>query len=326
VYSLPDEKAFSTERPAAQNWSARRWSRLISYLEASMFNSKTIDRRTILKTAGASATAALVASCVKADGTVEEYKPKGSLKQSVCAWCYRIEPADLAAHGAKMGLKSVELLSAEQFLTIKPSGLTCAVLTPKGNSISDGLNRPANHARIIKGLHEGIDFAAAQGIPNVICMSGNRKGMDDHEGMKNCAVALKKVVGHAEEKKVTIIMEGLNSKVDHKDYMYDKTDWGVELCKMVGSPRFKLLYDIYHMQIMEGDVIATIRKYKDFIAHYHTGGVPGRHEIDETQELNYPAICKAILKTGFTGYLSQEFIPAHEPMASLAASVRICDV
>ncbi|HEV8059578.1 MAG TPA: TIM barrel protein [Gemmataceae bacterium] len=291
-----------------------------------MLNARNVNRRTVLKTAGASAAAAMIASCVKADGTVEDYKPKGNLKQSVCAWCYRLSPADLAAHGVKMGLKSVELLSAEQFLTIKPTGLTCAILTPKGNSITDGLNRKQNHARIEKGLREGIEFAADQGIPNVICMSGNRKGMDDQEGMKNCAEALKKVVGFAEEKKVTICMEGLNSKVDHKDYMYDKTPWGVELCKMVGSPRFKLLYDIYHMQIMEGDVIATIRKYKDYIGHYHTGGVPGRHEIDDTQELNYPAICKAILKTGYTGYLSQEFIPAHEPMASLAASVRICDV
>jgi hydroxypyruvate isomerase len=285
-----------------------------------------INRRTVLKSAGASAAAAVIASCVRADGKVEDYKPKGNLKQSVCAWCYKLPPAELAANGAKMGLKSVELLKAKEFLTIKPTGLTCAILTPDGNSITDGLNRTANHARILKGLREGIEFAAAEGIPNVICMSGNRRGMDDHEGMKNCAEGLKKVVGFAEEKKVTICMEGLNSKVNHKDYMYDKTDWGVALCKMVGSPRFKLLYDIYHMQIMEGDVIATINKYKNYIGHYHTGGVPGRHEIDDTQELHYPAICRAILKTGYTGYLSQEFIPAHEPMASLAASVRICDV
>jgi hydroxypyruvate isomerase len=291
-----------------------------------MLNMQNVDRRNALKTAGASAAAAVLASCVKADGTVEDYKPKGNLKQSVCAWCYRQKPTELAARGAKMGLKSVELLSAEDFLKIKPSGLTCAMLTPKGNSITDGLNRTQNHARIEKSLRDGIDFAAAEGIPNVICMSGNRRGMDDHEGMKNCAEGLKKVVGYAEEKKVNICMEGLNSKVNHKDYMYDKTEWGVGLCKMVGSPRFKLLYDIYHMQIMEGDVIATIGKYKDFIAHYHTGGVPGRHEIDDTQELNYPAICKAILANGFTGYLAQEFIPAHDPMTSLAASVRICDV
>jgi hydroxypyruvate isomerase len=286
----------------------------------------TVDRRVVLQSAAASAFAAVAATCVRADGQIEEYKPKGNLKQSVCAWCYKQTPLELATLGKRMGLKSVELLTMDQFKTIKGSGLTCAILTPPGNSITDGFNRPQNHARIEKGLRQGIEFAAAEGIPNVICMSGNRRGMDDLEGMKNCAEGLKKVVGLAEEKKVTIIMEGLNSKVNHKDYMYDKTEWGVNLCKMVGSPRFKLLYDIYHMQIMEGDVIATIRKYKDFIAHYHTGGVPGRNEIDDTQELNYPAICRAILKTGFEGYLSQEFIPKREPMASLAASVKICDV
>jgi hydroxypyruvate isomerase len=157
-------------------------------------------------------------------------------------------------------------------------------------------------------------------------MAGNREGMPDEEGLENCVAGLKRVIGFAEQKKVTICMEGLNSKVDHKDYMYDKTPWGVELAKKLGSARFKLLYDIYHMQIMEGDVIRTIRDYKDYIAHYHTGGVPGRHEIDETQELNYPAIVKAILDTGYTGYLGQEFVPAREPLASLAQGFRICDV
>jgi hydroxypyruvate isomerase len=157
-------------------------------------------------------------------------------------------------------------------------------------------------------------------------MSGNRRGMSDAEGLENCALGLKRVVGFAEEKKVTICMEGLNSKVNHKDYMYDRTPWGVELVKRVGSPRFKLLYDIYHMQIMEGDVIRTIRAYKDYIGHYHTGGVPGRNEIDETQELNYPAIVKAILATGYKGFLGQEYIPVRSPLDSLAQGFRICDV
>ena len=157
-------------------------------------------------------------------------------------------------------------------------------------------------------------------------MSGNRKGMADDEGMENCATALKRVMKLAEEKKITILMEGLNSKVDHKDYVYDYTKWGVTLCKKLGSPRFKLLYDIYHMQIMEGDVIRTIKQNKDYIAHFHTGGVPGRNEIDETQELYYPAIVKAILATGYEGYLGQEFIPKREPIASLAQGFRICDV
>src|SRR5262249_2076249 len=162
--------------------------------------------------------------------------------------------------------------------------------------------------RIEQELRTHIEFAAAEKIPNVICMSGNRKGMPDEEGLENCADGLKRVMGLAEQKKVTICMEGLNSKVDHKDYMYDVTTWGVKLVKKVGSPRFKLLYDIYHMQIMEGDVIRTIRQNKDYIAHYHTGGVPGRNEIDETQELNYTTIVKTILDTGYEGYLGQEFI------------------
>jgi hydroxypyruvate isomerase len=193
-------------------------------------------------------------------------------------------------------------------------------------SIPDGLNREENHAKIEKELRTHIDFAAAEGLPNVICMSGNKRGLDDHQGLKTCAKGLKRVLGYAEEKKVTVCMEGLNSKVDHKDYMYDKTTWGVELCKLVGSDRFKLLYDIYHMQIMEGDVIRTIRKYKDFIAHYHTGGNPGRNEIDETQELNYPAIVKAILETGYKGYLGQEFIPKRDALTSLQQGFTICDV
>ena len=179
--------------------------------------------------------------------------------------------------------------------------------------------QPMNWAR-------NIEFAAAEGVPNVICMSGNRKGMADEEGLANCALGLKPVLGLAEARKVTLCMEGLNSRVDHHDYMYDHTTWGVELCKRLGSPRFKLLYDIYHMQIMEGDVIRTIRTHADCIAHYHTGGVPGRHEIDDTQELNYRAIVRAIVETGYQGYLGQEFIPTRDPLASLAQAYRICDV
>jgi hydroxypyruvate isomerase len=203
-------------------------------------------------------------------------------------------------------------------------GLTCAVLG--GADIANGLNRKENHEAILKKLTAGIEFASENGVPNVICMSGNRRGLADDKGLEVCAEGLKKIVGLAEKKKVTLVMEGLNSKVDHKDYMYDKTTWGVELCKKVGSDRFKLLYDIYHMQIMEGDVIRTIRAFKDYIGHYHTGGNPGRAEIDETQELNYPAIVKAILATGYTGYLGQEFIPKREPLVSLAQAFRLCDV
>jgi hydroxypyruvate isomerase len=282
------------------------------------------DRRLALKALGAGAVAAAVREqYALAD---EAHKVNGNIKQSICRWCYGKIPLEkLAQEGAKIGFKSIELLGPEEIKKVREFGLTCAVMRCKSGIVS-GLNRKENHDRIVKELRDDIDFAVAEGIPNVLTMSGNRQKMPDDEGLANCTKALKRVVGYAEEKKVTIIMEGLNSKVDHKDYMYDHTDWGVRLCKEVGSERFKLLYDIYHMQIMEGDVIRTIKKYKDFIGHYHTGGNPGRNEIDETQELHYPAIVKAILESKYTGYLGQEFIPKREPFASLAQGFRICDV
>jgi hydroxypyruvate isomerase len=250
---------------------------------------------------------------------------KGNIKQSICRWCYGNIPLEkLAAQAVKMGYKSIELLSQDEVKVVKQQGLTCAMM--RCNSIAEGLNRKEYHDKIEQELRSNIEFAAANGLPNVICMSGNRKGMADDEGMKNCVIGLKRVVPFAEAKKVTICMEGLNSRHDHKDYMYDYTKWGVALAKQVGSPRFRLLYDIYHMQIMEGDVIRTIRENKEYIAHYHTGGVPGRHELDDTQELQYGAIVRAILDTGYEGYLGQEFIPVREPFASLAEAFRICDV
>jgi hydroxypyruvate isomerase len=287
-----------------------------------MKSSNLWSRRSVLQTVGAGALGALAAS--KADAEPPP-TPKGNLKQSVCRWCYsKIPLEELAAASAKIGFKSVELLSIEECKAIKPFGITCAMM--RCRSISEGLNRKEFHAQIEDELRKHIEYAAAEGMPNVICMSGNRGGMSDDEGMKNCVIGLKRVLGFAEEKKVTICMELLNSKVDHKDYMCDRTPWGVDLVKKVGSERFKLLYDIYHMQIMEGDVIRTIRDNKEHIAHYHTGGVPGRHEIDEGQELFYPAVVKAILDTGFKGYLAQEFIPARDPLTSLAQGFRICDV
>jgi hydroxypyruvate isomerase len=302
--------------------------RHLSIKESIMKADHIWNRRAVLQTLGSgAATAALAGSLSAVD---EPAKPKGNIKQSVCRWCYGKLPLDkLATEVAKIGYKSVELLGANDIRAVKGMGLTCAVMS-SASSITDGVNRKENHDAIEKQLRTNIEFAAAEGIPNVLVMSGNRnKGgnlMPDEEGMENCAIFLKKVVGLAEEKKITILMEGLNSKKDHKDYMYDKTPWGVALAKKVGSPRFKLLYDIYHMQIMEGDVIATVRQYKEYIGHYHTGGVPGRNEIDETQELHYPAIIKAILDTGYQGYLGQEFIPKREPVASLGQAFRICDV
>ena len=278
----------------------------------------TCSRRSLLRAAGASVVGTLAAP-LSASGS------KGNIRQSVCRWCYGNIPLDkLAAAAAKMGYRSVELLLPEEYKVVKRYGLTCAMVRCK--SIADGLNRKENHGWIEQELRRHIAFAADEGLPNVICMAGNRRRMSDEEGLENCAAGLKRVVGLAEKKKVTVCMEGLNSKVDHKDYMYDFTPWGVRLAKKVGSPRFRLLYDIYHMQIMEGDVIRTVRKYKDYIAHYHTGGVPGRHELDDTQELNYTAICQAIVATKYEGFISQEFIPTRDPFASLAQAFKICDV
>jgi hydroxypyruvate isomerase len=283
-------------------------------------------RRQALQVIGGTAIGALTVPHVYA-GPAKEQSPeqKGNIKQSVCRWCYSGIPLPkLASAAAGMGFKSIELLTIEEYKVVKPFGLTCAMLGRV--SITEGLNRPQYHDRIEKELRRNIEFAAAEGLPNVICMAGNRRGMADDDGLRNCLIGLKRVIGFAEEKRVTICMEGLNSKIDHKDYMYDHTKWGVELAMKLGSNHFKLLYDIYHMQIMEGDVIRTIRKYKDYLAHFHTGGVPNRHEIDDSQELCYPAIVKAILENGYTGYLGQEFIPVHEPLASLAQGFKICDV
>jgi hydroxypyruvate isomerase len=292
-----------------------------------MQRSRLWSRRSVLQSLAAGAAGALASSTLAARLQAEEpVKVKGNIKQSVCRWCYNKIPLEkLAAEAKKIGYQSIELLSAKEIKTVQQLGLTCAMMATAG-TIADGLNRKENHDKIEQQLRENIAFAAAEGIANVLVMSGNRKGLSDDEGLANCAIGLKRVIGFAEEKKVTICMEGLNSKVNHKDYLYDRTKWGVDLCKKVGSERFKLLYDIYHMQIMEGDVIRTLREYKDYIAHYHTGGNPGRNEIDDTQELNYPAIVKAILATGYQGFLGQEFIPLRDPLTSLAQGFRICDV
>ncbi len=194
------------------------------------------------------------------------------------------------------------------------------------HSLTDGLADKKFHDACLAKLRETIDATAEAGFPNVISFSGNRRGIPDDVGIENSVEALKKIVGHAEKKNVTICLEYLNSKVNHKDYMFDKTAWGVEVCKRVGSDRVKILYDIYHAQIMEGDIIQTIRDYRDYIGHYHTGGNPGRNEIDDTQELNYPAIMRAIAETGFKGYVAHEFIPKKDPLASLTYAARICDV
>jgi len=290
-----------------------------------MTRADRLSRRSVVKAAGVGALAALGGPLarLRADETP---KVHGNIKQSVCRWCYGNIPLEKLAEEAKrIGYRSIELVTPAEFPKLKPFGLTCAMLSG-ACKIEDCFNRKENHDQLEKVLREHIEFAAANGLPNVICFSGNRRGMSDEEGLANCTAGLKRLVGFAEQKKVTICMELLNSKVNHKDYMCDRSPWGVELVKRVGSPRFKLLYDIYHMQIMEGDVIRTIQENKDYIGHYHTGGNPGRHEIDETQELYSPAIMHAILDTGFDGYVAQEFIPARDPLASLKQGFEICDV
>ena len=253
---------------------------------------------------------------------------KGRINHSVCKWCYpKIDLEPLCNAGKEMGLSSIELLETKDFDTLKKHGLTCAMVSGVPGGITSGLNRLENHDKILAFYEDVAPKVAAAGFKNIICFSGNRNGMSDEQGMENCAIGLKRIATICEKHKVVAVMELLNSKVNHPDYMCDHTAWGVELCKKVGSDHFKLLYDIYHMQIMEGDVIATIRKNHHYIAHYHTGGVPGRNEIDDTQELHYPAIMKAIVESGFKGHVAQEFIPKRpDVLASLKQGVSICDV
>ncbi len=253
---------------------------------------------------------------------------KGNINHSVCRWCFNSIPLEEFAKSVKeIGIKSIELTTPEEWKILQKYGLTSAIGTGPFANIMDGFNDKANHEKLIKPYLDLISKAADNGIPNVILFTGNKKNISDEEGLENIAVGVEKLVKHAEKVGVMLITELLNSKIDHLDYHGDRTLYGVKLVDKIGSPNFKLLYDIYHMQIMEGDIIRTITDYKDYIAHYHTAGVPGRHEIDETQELNYKAIMQAIVNTGFKGYVAQEFIPTHEDkIAALKEAVRICDV
>jgi len=261
---------------------------------------------------------------------------KGRVHHSVCKWCYgKIPLEDFCKASKEMGLQSVELLQPADFPMLKKYDLTCAMVSnptvmvgkDKVGGIDKAFNRLEYHDALVEAYEKQIKEVAAAGMTNLICFSGNRAGMSDEQGLKNSAIGLKRLMSIAEKHKVVLVMELLNSKVNHKDYMCDLSNWGVALCKEVGSENFKLLYDIYHMQIMEGDVIATIKKNHQYYAHYHTGGVPGRAEIDDSQELYYPAIMKAILESGFKGFVAQEFIPKRpDQLASLKQGVQICDV
>lgn len=290
------------------------------------------SRRNVLRRiAGGAAVFSVGASLtnrIEAAAKVLGPKLNGKITHSVCRWCYKsIALDDLCIAAKKIGLQSIELLTPDEWPIVLRHGLTAAVVKGGDMGIARGFNDLRLHDTLVKNYEDVIPRAAAAGFRQIICFSGNRNGMDDEQGMENAAIGLKRLMPIAEKYKVTMVMELLNSKVNHKDYMADRTHWGASLVDKVGSDRFKLLYDIYHMQIMEGDVMATIRKYQNHISHYHTGGVPGRNEIDNTQELYYPAIMKAIADTGFKGFVAQEFIPKREDkLASLKQAVEICDI
>jgi hydroxypyruvate isomerase len=272
-------------------------------------------------------TAAIPTNSVFGEATADDNPLKGNIHHSVSRWCYDDIPFDEFVKACKdMGIESIELLGENEWPAVTKAGLKCAVGYATDWGIPKGFNRIANHEKLIADFETMIPKAAAAGVPNLICFSGNREGQNDDEGMINCAIGIRKIMPAAEKHGVTIIMELLNS-YGHADYQCDHTPWGAALCEMVGSDRFKLLYDIFHMQIMEGNIIDTITKYSKYIGHIHTGGVPGRHELDDTQELYYPAIMKALVKTGYTGYVGHEFVPAEkDKLASLKKCVNICDV
>ena len=276
-----------------------------------------MTRRSALK---ATAAASILGSQLRAD------PPKGRVKQSAARWCYaKISLDDLCRTGAEMGLSGIDLVKPEEWPTIKKYGLVPSMVYSAG-TIPDGWNRKENHDRLVKEMQDGINRAAADKLPNVITFSGNRRGLSDDEGRDNCIIGLRRVKKMAEDSGVTINLELLNSKVNHKDYQCDHTAWGVAVMQGVDSPRVKLLYDIYHMQIMEGDIIRTIRDNIQYIGHFHTGGVPGRHELDDTQELQWRTVTQAIADLNFEGYMAHEFVPTRDPLTSLRQAVDLCRV
>jgi hydroxypyruvate isomerase len=279
-----------------------------------------MDRRRALGLMGAAAVTPRLAM------TETGAKSAGRIKQSVSRWCYgRIPLDDLCVAAKSYGYRAIDLLSEADWATPKAHGLECSMANGFG-SIPVGFNNPSNHDKLVADAEVMIPKAAAAGVPNIVCFSGNRRGMSDGEGIANCIAGFKRITPLAEQHGVTLCLELLNSKVDHKDYHADHTAWAVQVIQGVASPRLKLLYDIYHMQIMEGDVIATIKANYAHIAHFHTGGVPGRNEIDDTQELNYRRVMQTIADLGYTGFVGQEFVPKRDPLTSLKQAFDICDV
>ena len=293
---------------------------------------KNNSRRSALKKIAATTIIAFTARSMKANslaaGLVEEEQLKGRINHSACRWCYSsIDLEEFCVKAKETGLKAIDLVGPQEWPVLKRHNLDSSMCNGAEIDIARGWNDTQYHATLVKNYSEMLPLVAKAGYTNLICLSGNRDGKDEETGLQNCVEGLKKIIGLAEKNNVMLVMELLNSKIDHKDYQCDRTAWGVELVKRMGSENFRLLYDIYHMQIMEGDVIRTIRDNHQYIAHYHTGGVPGRNEPDETQELNYPAIMRAIAETGFKGYVAQEFVPSREDkIGSLKQAVRICDV
>jgi hydroxypyruvate isomerase len=289
-------------------------------------------RRTALKnmlagTATLGAAGAL-SSFMPTPNPEEQVALKGEIKQSVCRWCFNDLSLDqLCAAAASMGLKGIDLVGPKDWPTLKKYKLDSPMCNGAEINLTDGFNDPQFHATLFKNYSEMIPLVAKAGYTNLICFSGSRRGKDDETGWANCVKGLTPLLEIAAKHKVVLVMELLNSKIDHHDYQCDRTSWGATLAKKLGSENFKLLFDIYHMQIDEGDVIRNIQDYHPYIAHYHTAGVPGRHELDDNQELNYPAIMRAIKATGFKGYVAQEFIPKQpDKLASLKKAVQLCDV
>ncbi|MGB6152533.1 MAG: TIM barrel protein [Pricia sp.] len=289
-----------------------------------------MKRRTFIGTSAAASVGMLAAQTgnAMAPKANKAAELKNNINHSACFWCYNPIPLDKFLGNLKdLGVSAIDLVGPEDWPLLKKHGIHAAMCWGAGLGIEKGWNDPKLHDELIRDYERVIPLVAEAGYTNLICFSGNRNGMDDEMGLQNCVTGLKKVLPLAEKHGVVLQMELLNSKVDHADYMCDHTLWGVELCKQLGSENFKLLYDIYHMQIMEGDVIRNIRDYHQYFGHYHTGGNPGRHEIDETQELFYPAIMKAIVATGFKGHVAQEFVPSwDDKISALKQGITICDV
>ena len=290
-----------------------------------------VSRRRFLRTSAASVAALGPAAAVLASGLADAPAASpaaGRLKQSVCRWTLPGALPEVCRRVRGLGLTAIDLLHMDEWQVARAAGLTCSMgyASRRDHFIENGFNDPANHALLIEELNAAIPLAARAGVPNLIAMFGNRRGWSETEGIANCAAGLAQVAPLAEKHGVTVCVELLNSKVDHPDYQGDHTAFGVEVMEKVGSPRVKLLYDIYHMQIMEGDVIRTIGQQRRWIGHFHTGGVPGRHDIDDSQELNYHAVAEAIAAGGFEGYIAHEFTAKGEAYAGLAAACRICQV